>query len=267
MIKTKDAIRIARGLLGTPYSEVDCINLIKKVIRTAPGGVPGYTTAGTNALWDSINMSAKYRDLTERHEGLSGIPAGALPFKRYGADDEGHVGIATGEGTVIHSSSAKGKVVETPLTAAEGWDCWGVHRYIETSSVGSADTFPKGEGLVTEESGVIQMEAYKAIVKLSDPDSSLNVRNEPGRGGDVINKLFHGQSVTVLADYDNGWMFVQYGDSGKSGYVSGEYLERVVEEEAPENIIRPSGTPVIVDGEGNEFFPVGGWRVAFRGND
>ena len=28
-----------RALIGTLYSELDCINLIKRVIRTAPGGV------------------------------------------------------------------------------------------------------------------------------------------------------------------------------------------------------------------------------------
>lgn len=50
MIKAQDAISAARALIGTPYSELDCINLIKRVIRTAPGGVPLYTTAGTNAL-------------------------------------------------------------------------------------------------------------------------------------------------------------------------------------------------------------------------
>lgn len=50
MIKAQDAISAARALIGTPYSELDCINLIKRVIRTAPGGVPWYTTAGTNAL-------------------------------------------------------------------------------------------------------------------------------------------------------------------------------------------------------------------------
>ena len=38
MIETSEAIRTARALIGTPYSELDCINLIKKVIRTAPGG-------------------------------------------------------------------------------------------------------------------------------------------------------------------------------------------------------------------------------------
>ncbi|HIR47916.1 MAG TPA: hypothetical protein IAB89_09730 [Candidatus Caccousia avicola] len=75
MIQTKDAIAKARALLGTPYAQLDCINLIKAVIRNAPGGVPTYTTAHTNALWDSYGMSAKYRDLTWRQEGTAGARA------------------------------------------------------------------------------------------------------------------------------------------------------------------------------------------------
>ena len=50
MIRTEDAINTARALLGTPYSRLDCIGLIKRVIRTAPGGHTAYTTAGTNTL-------------------------------------------------------------------------------------------------------------------------------------------------------------------------------------------------------------------------
>lgn len=122
---------MARGLIGTPYKELDCINLIKRVIRTAPGGVKSYTTAGTNSLWDSFHSSAKYRDLTWRQEDISGARAGMLAFKRYGADDEGHVGLVTESGTVIHSSSEGGRgVVETPLSSREGWDLLAVHRYI-----------------------------------------------------------------------------------------------------------------------------------------
>jgi len=122
---------VARGLIGTPYKELDCINLIKRVIRTAPGGVGSYTTAGTNSLWDSFYSSAKYRDLTWRQEGIAGACAGMLAFKRYGADDEGHVGLVTESGTVIHSSSEGGRgVVETPLSSREGWDLLAVHRYI-----------------------------------------------------------------------------------------------------------------------------------------
>ncbi len=59
MIDATTAIRAAREMIGTAYSELDCINLIKKVIRTAPGGDKNYTTAGTNGLWNSDSKSAK----------------------------------------------------------------------------------------------------------------------------------------------------------------------------------------------------------------
>ena len=36
MVKTMDAIRTARSLIGTPYSELDCINLIKEGIAVIP---------------------------------------------------------------------------------------------------------------------------------------------------------------------------------------------------------------------------------------
>ena len=129
MIKTDDAIRIARAHIGTPYTDLDCINLIKRVIRTAPGGDPSYTTAGTNALWNSFDMSEKYKDLTWRREGLAGAQAGMLAFKADG-DDYHHVGLITRDGTVIHASSVRGKTVETPLTAAEGWTHIAQHRHI-----------------------------------------------------------------------------------------------------------------------------------------
>ena len=132
MIEGQDAVKAARQLLGTPYAQMDCINLIKKVIRVAPGGVPGYTTAGTNTLWDSFHASPKYRDLTWRQEGIVGARAGMLAFKRKG-DDVHHIGIVTGNGTVIHSSSVTGYVVETALD--DSWDCLGQHRYIDLLAI------------------------------------------------------------------------------------------------------------------------------------
>ena len=131
MIKTQDAIDTARTLIGTPYSELDSINLIKRVIRTAPGGVPWYTTAGTNALWASYIASDKYRDIIWRQEGIAGARAGMLALKKHGGDVH-HVGLVTGEGTVIHSSSAAGRVVETALDAS--WQLLAVHRYIDVKN-------------------------------------------------------------------------------------------------------------------------------------
>lgn len=259
MIKASDAIRVARSLIGTPYSELDCINLIKKVIRDAPGGVKGYTTAGTNTLWRSVDAAAKYRDLTWRQTGLSGARAGMIAFKADG-EDWHHAGIVTDAGTVIHSSSTQGGrgVVETPLTARENWTHLAVHRYIETASTSD-----------TKESEAENMAAlYKArVVTAEDP---LNVRQVP-ETGKVIDKIPSGAVVEV---YSTGeWPRVRYGET--MGYVSAKYLERIFEDAqvVPDervdtgNIIRPSGTPVIIDSTGNEFFPAGSWRVEFRTND
>lgn len=127
MIETQEAVRMARALLGTPYGEMDCIGLIVRIIRTGRGGRTGYRTAGTNSLWRSYTMSAKYRDLTWRQEGIAGARAGMLAFKRSG-DDVHHVGLVTGDGTVIHSSSARGCVVETALD--ESWALLAIHRDI-----------------------------------------------------------------------------------------------------------------------------------------
>lgn len=253
MVKAEDAIRVARSLIGTPYAELDCINLIKKVIRTAPGGVKSYTTAGTNTLWKSAGASAKYRDLTYRQEGIAGAKAGMLAFKRSGSDVH-HVGIVTGEGTVIHSSSAQGGrgVVETPLSVSEGWNLLGIHRYIETAQ----NAPERQEEAVT---------SYKAQVKLQKEDSTLNVRNEPSKHGERIGRLGHGAVVTVQAEFDTGWKFIMYGD-GKSGYVDGSFLAPYEEPEVNEGNEAESSV-TIVDSVGHQFRPVGDFKVYFGSID
>lgn len=242
MIKAKDAIKVARSYIGTPYSQMDCINLIIAVIRNSAGGVKDYRCQGTNWLWDSVANSGKYQHLTSRQESLIGAKAGRLAFKRYGADAEDHVGIVTGEGTIIHSSSVNGRgVVETPLTTAEGWDLLGTHRYIEV-----ADGAAEREGKM--------MTAYQMQVRLIDQTSTVNVRNGPSLRNDIIGRLGHGAKVTVQAESD-GWAFVTYGDSG-AGYVSAQYLalpDEPAKEEPPKI--------TIIDSENNRFEPKGDWRV------
>ena len=239
MIKAQDAIFVARALIGTPYSELDCINLIKSVIRHAPGGVPWYTTAGTNALWASANASAKYRDLVWRQEGITGARGGMLAFKRHGGDVH-HVGLVTESGTVIHSSSGHGKVVETALDSS--WQLLAVHRYIDVAEE------VQETHLDTE---VEKMDPYKMRVVAS----SLNVRKEPGVGGTRIGRISQGALVTVHAEMENGWKYVTYGE-GALGYVDGSYLEAVQEDhdEKPPKI-------TIVDSAGNTFKPIGDFRV------
>ena len=108
MITSDTAIRMARSLIGTSYETLDCINLIKKIIRTSAGGDKRYTTAGTNALWDSDGKRGRYRDLTWKQAGISGAKPGMLAFMGVGTGDVNHVGLVTERGTIIHSSKSRG---------------------------------------------------------------------------------------------------------------------------------------------------------------
>lgn len=216
MISAKDAIACGRALLGTPYSELDCINFIKRIIRTAPGGVPGYTVAGTNALWKSAEASGKYRDLIWTQEGIYDAWAGMLAFKRDGSDVH-HVGLVTGDGTVLHSSSAKGCVVETALDNGQ-WSLLAMHRYIQMAQE-AEETFEdqsKAEG----GDGAVLFRAE--VVTKSDP---LNVREKPHITGRKLGELRCGALVDVLSEGDGSWWRVRL--DGLVGYASSGYLRRV----------------------------------------
>ena len=216
MIKAEDAIRTARSLLGTPYAELDCINLIKAVIRRSPGGVPKYTTAHVPALWASGDAAGKYRDLTERRLSILNPRAGMLAFKgsATGHGEPHHVGLVTMEGTVIHSSSAKGRVVETPLTGREGWTLLAVHRHIELER--------EGRSRMT----------YKA--RVATEEGSLNLRTGPSKKEKRVAVIPKGETVDVLSDANEEWSYVKHGE--QSGFAFRKYLERIEEDpgESPE---------------------------------
>lgn len=218
MVKAQDAIAAARALIGTPYATLDCIGLIVRVIRTSPGGDPTYRCQGTNWLWRSIDNSAKYRDLTWRQEGLAGARAGMLAFKRSG-DDVHHVGLVTGEGTVLHSSSAKGCVVETALD--ESWALLAVHRCIEADTGAVSGNAPQ-----TEAGKGGNAMNYKATV--ATQSGPLNMRNMPSTAAARIMQIPRGAAVDVFQE-DDGWAYVFY--KGETGWVSAQYLERVDETE------------------------------------
>lgn len=213
MIQAEEAIRTARGMIGTSYDELDCINLIKKVIRTSAGGKKSYTTAGTNALWESDKNSAKYRDLTWKQEGVSGAKAGMLAFMGVGTGDVSHTGLVTERGTVIHSSKSRGGVVETELTEKNGWNGLGKHRMIEVN----------------------EMEKEFGNATVSVTSGYLNIREGASTAAKVIAKAENGTRVNVIREAGGtGWVFGKL-ENGVAGYMSGEYL---VEDDA---LSAPSG--------------------------
>ena len=200
MIQAEAAIRVARGLIGTAYSELDCINLVKKVIRTAPSGDKRYTTAGTNALWDSDSKSGRYRDLTWKQAGISGAKPGMLAFMGVGTGDVNHTGLVTERGTVIHSSKSRGGVVETVLTAKAGWNGLGVHRMIAVAeNVGTAPT---------------------GTTYIVCAQTGLRMRKRPDVRGEYMQMLPDG-AVIVALETRAGWIKTTY--KGYTGWVSGEY--------------------------------------------
>ena len=200
MIQAEEAIRAARGLIGTAYSELDCINLVKKVIRTAPGGDKRYTTAGTNELWNSFDSVPKYRHLIWRQSGISGAKPGMLAFMGVGTGDVSHTGLVTERGTVIHSSKSRGGVVETELTAKAGWNGLGVHQVIEVAE--NAGAAPTGT-------------AYIVCAQ-----TGLRMRKRPDVRGEYMQMLPDG-AVIVALETRAGWIKTTY--KGYTGWVSGEY--------------------------------------------
>ena len=205
MITSSEAIRMARGLIGTPYSELDCINLIKKIIRTAPGGDKSYTTAGTNELWNSADSASKYRDLTWRQEGIAGAKPGMLAFVGVGTGDVSHVGLVTERGTVLHSGKSRGGVVETELTAKAGWNGLGVHRDINV-------------GRETDEDTTADIQAGTEYIVCAQ--KGLRMRKKPDIRGEYMQMLPDGAVITALEERA-GWLKTTY--KGYTGWVSAEY--------------------------------------------
>lgn len=200
MIQAEAAIRAARGLIGTSYETLDCINLVKKVIRTCAGGDKRYTTAGTNELWNSFDSVPKYRHLIWRQSGISGAKPGMLAFMGVGTGDVIHTGLVTEQGTVIHSSKSRGGVVETALTAKAGWNGLGVHRMIEVAE--NAGAAPTGT-------------AYIVCAQ-----TGLRMRKRPDVRGEYMQMLPDG-AVIVALETRAGWIKTTY--KGYTGWVSGEY--------------------------------------------
>ena len=209
MIRAGEAIGAARGLIGTSYKTLDCINLIKRVIRTGAGGDRRYTTAGTNALWDSDSKCGRYRDLTWKQTGISGAKPGMLAFMGVGTGDVNHAGLVTERGTVIHSSKSRGGVVETALTEKASWNGLGKHRMI---AVG--ESIGKSAG-----SEPVESAEYRHVTVCAG--GGLRMRTKPN--GRYMQMIPDGTRLAVLEEKD-GWLRAEY--RGHTGWISGAYCRR-----------------------------------------
>ena len=102
------ATALNSGLIGTPYSKMDCQAFVEEILKRAGLKIINYR--GSNHMW---------RELVHDRESAKGktVPAGALAFivrfdggekKRGYHDDMGnatHVAISLGDGRVMESTS------------------------------------------------------------------------------------------------------------------------------------------------------------------
>lgn len=204
-IKASTSLPFARSLLGKKYGsgrdELDCINLIKHIIRKCKGGWPLYTTSGTNGLWGSREACTKYRDIVawrELRNGDTGRANEVLAMIHGNSCD--HVGLAMGDGTVIHASKSHGEVVCTNVSN-DGWTHALVHRYL--------DVEVRDEG-----SPGMENTTYTVCAK-----GGLRQRKEPE--GEYMQIVPDGARVEVMR-VEGDWGLILF--RGHYGWVSMEYL-------------------------------------------
>ena len=269
MISAAEAIRVARSKLGTPYGsgegQLDCINLIKYVIRHAVGGDPLYTDAHVPALWASYESSGKYKHLIARQIGTAGAMPGMLAFKGQplGYDHQpSHVGLVSYDGMVIHASSAKGETVETRLDSS--WSLLGTSSKIQPA----ASPEPAPDPDPDPEPG----KSYTAEVIALKNDKPVNLRSGPGTEYGIIAKVPVGTIVTVLTEHD-GWDFINVSTTAQQGYMASQYLRRCDPQPEPEPEPGPEpepepGTdwlesPTMISEAGSIISLAGKWRIAY----
>lgn len=265
LITFDNALGVARGLLGTPYTKYDCINFIKRIIRIAPGGTPGYQIAGTNSLWRS-------KDLLNKRQGITDARPGELVFKWKqqdtdkfpdGLGDFHHIGIVTNRRTVLHSSSV---------------EKWAGYRYIDGVREKRAGYYPGGIGVI--ETDLDNRWKYAATHRLITPDGGgedemdvlykarvvtesdkLNLRAGPSTSDKIIAKLERGEVVDVCKELSSGWKFIRC-DEG-IGYTSGQYLQAVDPEPAPDPEPEPKKvSTTLVNDSGVTITLLGNWQIA-----
>ena len=243
----KALIRAASDFLGIPYSTLDCQAFVEKCLREI--GII-INLAGSNAWYREVMAHGWVGTPEECRKKYGEVPAGAFLFileqngkepEKYHGDGIGnasHIGIYTGETAeemlqdcrtyheleedpdaqkafvkevshgngAIHSSKSRGCVATSKFsgkTISGGWNRVGLWDRIEY------------------ESGWESMEPYQARVI----GGALNLRKKPNKNADRIYQIPEGEIVTVTAELDDGWSFVEY--HNMTGYVVSAYLQPV----------------------------------------
>ena len=209
----------AEQFLGRPYSEMDCRELINRMLRSC--GVNA-SYKGSNALWRDMAWTGTPEEAVK---AFGGVPVGALIYileedggevaRGYtdGLGNASHVGVKTGTGQgAIHSSASRGCVCESAFSDKTvkngGWNRVGLLKQVnygmeqpsEQTTVSSSDT-----AVVTAPSG-----------------STVNLRRSASKASALVDRIPLHETVTLRGPEMGGWYPVRWGK--KEGWVMAEYL-------------------------------------------
>lgn len=173
-----------------------------------------------------------------------------------------HIGLVDADGE--HVLNAKGEKYGFCRDTLKGWDYFAPLKAVDYNSE-NINEFKQESKRGDEQMNVL----YKATVTLTNPESYVNVRDEPSTKGRIIGKLHSGAPVEVQ-DVSGEWARVTYGDSG-AGYVCDLYLSRVAEDSSATSGEADTGggeaattpaTTTLINTDGVAVTLVGVWRVA-----
>lgn len=155
-------------------------------------------------------------------------------------------GLASGHSDISHWLRRYGKRMSDFREAVQA----AMNEGVEVTYVDALDSM---QGEWTEMSGTYEV--------FAENGGYVNLRELPDTQSKSLEKLYNGNRVTVTT-MSSIWCKCE--TENNVGYVMTEFLREIKDEILPpaeENIIIPSGKPVIIDSEGNRFEPVGNWRV------
>lgn len=231
MVKAAALVAPAQSYLGTPYTEMDCQDLVEACLRAI--GIRR-DLSGSNAWYRSMTWVGT----PEECKRLYGeIPVGAFLYildevdagtpQKYrddGIGDAIHMGIYThtGEGA-IHSSQSRGCVCESKFKGATiphgGWNRVGFAADILDYGLRAMEDVEKGEGHMVAE-------------VTAENGSSVKMRGRPSASCGTYWDVPVGTQVEILAPGPEGWTKIRH--NGKDGYMRTEFLQDP-EEEVQEN--------------------------------
>lgn len=210
--------------LGRSYAEMDCQGFVERCMRDV--GIKK-DLAGSNAWFRYVTWTGSPEECKRK---FGSIPKGALLF--IWADDGGekargykdglgnasHIGIYTGRGKgALNSSKSKGGVCESKFDGKAirgGWNMvglWDAFDYGDVINALLAGGQPDDKGGDTMQYAIVD----------SGGKGSVNLRNEPKSGGDLVNRIPEGTQVEVIAE-NGDWCYIT--SKKGSGYMMRDYL-------------------------------------------